>query len=45
LIKQRLAELGAIPLLGNVGQFGEMLAAETDSWRRIVETSGQHKQG
>jgi tripartite-type tricarboxylate transporter receptor subunit TctC len=45
LIKQRLAELGAIPLLGNVEQFGAMLAAETDSWRRIVDTSGQHKQG
>jgi tripartite-type tricarboxylate transporter receptor subunit TctC len=44
-IRQRLAELGAIPLPGNVEQFGAMLAAETDRWRKIVEISGQHKQG
>jgi tripartite-type tricarboxylate transporter receptor subunit TctC len=44
-IKQRLAELGAIPLPGDVEQFGAMLAAETERWRAVVDMSGQHKQG
>jgi tripartite-type tricarboxylate transporter receptor subunit TctC len=43
MIKQRIAELGAIPLTGDAKQFGAMLAAETERWRKAVEMSGQKK--
>jgi tripartite-type tricarboxylate transporter receptor subunit TctC len=43
-IKQRLGELGAIPITGNAAQFGAMLAAETDRWRKVVAMSGQKKE-
>ena len=43
-IKQRLAELGAIPIAGNASQFGAMLVAETERWRKVVEMSGQKKE-
>jgi tripartite-type tricarboxylate transporter receptor subunit TctC len=43
-IKQRLGELGAIPLAGNASQFGAMLDAETERWRKVVELSGQKKE-
>nr|WP_246700227.1 tripartite tricarboxylate transporter substrate-binding protein [Rhodopseudomonas sp. WA056] len=44
-IRQRIAALGAIALQGDAGQFGAMLAAETESWRRIVESTSVHKEG
>jgi tripartite-type tricarboxylate transporter receptor subunit TctC len=44
MIKQRLGELGAIPIIGNADQFGVMLAAETERWRHVVEISGQKKE-
>jgi len=44
VIRQRLGELGAIPMTGNADQFGAMLAAETERWRRVVEISGQKKE-
>lgn len=44
-IKQRIAELGAIPLHGNAQEFAAMMRAETESWRKIVEMSGVHKEG
>jgi tripartite-type tricarboxylate transporter receptor subunit TctC len=43
-IKQRLSELGAIPIVGDARQFGAMLTAETDRWRKIVEMSAQKKE-
>jgi tripartite-type tricarboxylate transporter receptor subunit TctC len=43
-IKQRLGELGAIPITGNATQFGAMLATETDRWRKVVAMSGQKKE-
>jgi len=43
-IKQRIAELGAIPLLGNASEFGAMLAGETERWRKVVELSGARKE-
>jgi tripartite-type tricarboxylate transporter receptor subunit TctC len=43
-IKQRLGELGAIPITGNAREFGAMLAAETERWRKVVEMSGQKKE-
>jgi tripartite-type tricarboxylate transporter receptor subunit TctC len=44
VIKQRLGELGAIPIAGNANQFGAMLAVETERWRKVVELSGQKKE-
>lgn len=41
--RKRLAELGAIALPGNATEFGKMLAAETEHWRKVVELSGQKK--
>ena len=43
-ILQRLGELGAIAISGDAGQFGAMLTAETDRWRKVVEMSGQRKE-
>jgi tripartite-type tricarboxylate transporter receptor subunit TctC len=43
-IKQRLGELGAIPITGNDREFAAMLAAETERWRKVVEMSGQKKE-
>jgi tripartite-type tricarboxylate transporter receptor subunit TctC len=43
-IKQRIAELGAIPITGNVTEFGAMLTAETARWRKVVEMSGLRKE-
>ena len=43
-IRQRFDELGAIPLIGDAGQFGAMLNAETERWRKVVEMSGQKKE-
>ena len=43
-IKARIAELGAIALHGNAGEFGSMLSAETDRWRKVVELSGVKKE-
>ena len=44
LIKQRFAELGATPITGSAGRFGEMMASETERWRKVVELSGQRKE-
>ena len=44
LIKQRFAELGAIPITGDASQFGAMLVTETARWRKAVELSGQRKE-
>ncbi len=44
LIKQRFAELGAAPITGSASRFGEMMAAETGRWRKVVELSGQRKE-
>jgi tripartite-type tricarboxylate transporter receptor subunit TctC len=43
-IKARFGELGAIPITGDAGQFGAMLATETARWRKVVEMSGQKQQ-
>lgn len=43
-IKAGIAELGAISLHGNAGEFGRMLSAETDRWRKVVELSGIRKE-
>jgi tripartite-type tricarboxylate transporter receptor subunit TctC len=43
-IKQRLGELGAIPIAGNADQFSAIMNAETERWRKVVEMSGQKKE-
>jgi tripartite-type tricarboxylate transporter receptor subunit TctC len=43
-IRQRLGDLGAIPITGNPKEFGAMLATETERWRKVVEMSGQNKE-
>jgi tripartite-type tricarboxylate transporter receptor subunit TctC len=43
-IKARFDELGAIPIAGDANQFGAMLAAETERWRKVVAMSGQKKE-
>jgi tripartite-type tricarboxylate transporter receptor subunit TctC len=43
-IKQRLGELGAIPITGNAPEFAAMLATETERWRKVVEMSGRRKE-
>jgi tripartite-type tricarboxylate transporter receptor subunit TctC len=43
-IKQRLGELGAIPIRGDAREFAAMLTAETERWRKVVEMSGQKKE-
>ena len=43
LSRERLGELGALPISGNATQFAAMLASETERWRRIVEQSGATK--
>jgi tripartite-type tricarboxylate transporter receptor subunit TctC len=44
LIRRRLAELGAVPLTGSARRFHDMLSAETERWRKVVELSGQRKE-
>jgi tripartite-type tricarboxylate transporter receptor subunit TctC len=43
-IRQRLGDLGAIPIAGNAKEFAAMLATETEHWRKVVEMSGQKKE-
>jgi tripartite-type tricarboxylate transporter receptor subunit TctC len=43
LIKLWYAEFGAVPITGDAGEFGDMLAAEAERWRKVVELSGQKK--
>jgi tripartite-type tricarboxylate transporter receptor subunit TctC len=43
-IKQRVSDLGAIPITGDARQFAAMLAVETERWRKVVEISGQKKE-
>jgi tripartite-type tricarboxylate transporter receptor subunit TctC len=43
-IRQRLGELGAIPIRGDAKAFAAMLTTETERWRKVVEMSGQKKE-
>jgi tripartite-type tricarboxylate transporter receptor subunit TctC len=43
-IRQRLSDLGAIPITGDAREFAAMLASETERWRKVVEMSGQKKE-
>ncbi|MES1148296.1 MAG: tripartite tricarboxylate transporter substrate-binding protein, partial [Bradyrhizobium guangdongense] len=39
-IKKRLVELGGDPLIGTPEAFGDMIKAETDKWKKVVEFAG-----
>jgi tripartite-type tricarboxylate transporter receptor subunit TctC len=39
-IRQRLDDLGAIPIPGDARQFGSMFATETERWHKVVTPSG-----
>ncbi|TPQ36827.1 MFS transporter [Bradyrhizobium guangdongense] len=39
-IKKRLVELGGEPLIGTPEAFGDMVKAETDKWKKVVEFAG-----
>jgi tripartite-type tricarboxylate transporter receptor subunit TctC len=43
-IKEKIVDLGAIPITGDAKQFAAMLTVETDRWRKVVEMSGQRKE-
>jgi len=37
---KRLVELGGEPLIQSPDEFGEMVKAETEKWRKVVEFAG-----
>ena len=39
-MKKRLVELGGDPLIGPPEAFGDMVKAETDKWKKVVEFAG-----
>jgi tripartite-type tricarboxylate transporter receptor subunit TctC len=39
-IKARLADLGGIPLVGSPDDFGRLITAEAEKWRKVVKFAG-----
>jgi tripartite-type tricarboxylate transporter receptor subunit TctC len=39
-MRERLAELGGVPIAGTPEDFGKVIAAETEKWARVVNSSG-----
>jgi tripartite-type tricarboxylate transporter receptor subunit TctC len=39
-MRKRLVELGGEPLIQSPDEFGEMIKAETEKWRKVVEFAG-----
>jgi tripartite-type tricarboxylate transporter receptor subunit TctC len=39
-IKQRLSELGAVPIVATPEEFGKIVQAETDKWEKVVKFAG-----
>ena len=39
-LSQRLVELGGAPLIASAEGYGEMIRAETDKWKKVVEFAG-----
>ena len=42
-IKARLVDLGGEPLIGTPEAFGEMIVAETDKWKKVIEEAKVEK--
>ena len=39
-MRERLAELGGVPIPGTPEDFGKVIAAETQKWEKVVKSSG-----
>jgi tripartite-type tricarboxylate transporter receptor subunit TctC len=39
-LKSRFADLGSIPFRGSPADFGNLIAAETDKWTKVVKFAG-----
>ena len=39
-IKARIAELGGVSIAGSPADFGNMIAAETEKWQKVVKFAG-----
>ena len=39
-IKERLADLGGIPLVGSPADFGKLIVEETEKWAKVVKFAG-----
>ncbi|MBV8753956.1 MAG: tripartite tricarboxylate transporter substrate binding protein [Hyphomicrobiales bacterium] len=39
-LKSRMADLGSVPFLGSPADFGQLMAAETDKWTKVVKFAG-----
>jgi tripartite-type tricarboxylate transporter receptor subunit TctC len=39
-IKARVAELGGVSIAGSPADFGNIIAAETEKWRKVVKFAG-----
>jgi tripartite-type tricarboxylate transporter receptor subunit TctC len=39
-IKQRLAELGGVPIVATPEEFGKVIQSETDKWEKVVKFAG-----
>ena len=39
-MRKRLAELGGVPIAGTPAAFGKVIAAETEKWAKVVQSSG-----
>lgn len=39
-IRERLADLGGVPITGTPADFGKIIQAETDKWAKVVKFSG-----
>ena len=39
-IKQKLADLGGVPMGGTPADFGKIIVSETAKWKKVVEFSG-----
>src|SRR5215831_18870201 len=44
-MKTRLADLGGTPLPGSPVQFGELIAEETEKWRKVIRAANIKPQG
>ena len=38
-MKARLADLGSTPLLGSPGDFGKLIAEETEKWGKVIRAA------
>jgi tripartite-type tricarboxylate transporter receptor subunit TctC len=39
-MKTRIGELGGIPMIGSPAEFGQVIAAETEKWEKVVKFAG-----